>query len=458
MNDELKWRLWDSSFIVHHSSFIVHHSSFSLCSSLRACWPKRSFGCPPWRRRTSGRRANSCRIPTPPRRFSRRRATATWHPLLLRRPSRTSRRASATACSNSLLFDATWLAPGGANGLGDNDLELQAIFALPCPTINSPLVITPGYGVQYLQGPQHPDLPPQLQDGYVNFRWLSQVTPKLGLDLAITPSIFSDFDQQSSKAFRLPGHAAAAWTWNETTKLVLGAAYLDRFDVEVIPIGGVIWTPDDDTKFDLVFPHPKISRRNYWGGNCGDDVQDWVYIAGEFTGDQWAIRAQRRPRRSGRVERLPDHPRHGAEGHWRREFAFRDRLRFRPPHPLQQRHARLLSHRHRDAPRGIDVLREPNGTWTKRTVGTIDARRPADGTRSVPATFSPASSSTAANCGCWLRRPWSGRRGGPAARRNASRPGPPARCESVPMTIGTPKPFAAAHATSSKSSRDRMGV
>ena len=108
------------------------------------------------------------------------------------------------------------------------------------------------------------DLPPRLYDAYIDFRWLSQVTPKLGLDLAITPGVFSDFDQDSSKAFRLPGHAAAAWTWNETTKIVLGAAYLDRPDVEVIPIGGVIWTPNEDVKFDLVFPHPKISRRIYW--------------------------------------------------------------------------------------------------------------------------------------------------------------------------------------------------
>jgi hypothetical protein len=189
-----------------------------------------------------------------------------------------------------LLFDATWLAPGGANGMGMNDLELQGIFAVPCPTIDSPLVITPGFGVQYLQGPQDADLPPRLHDGYVDFRWLSQVTPKLGLDLAVTPGIFSDFEQSSSKAFRLTGHGAAAWTWNDTTKLVLGAAYLDRPDVEWIPIGGVIWTPDADTKFDLVFPHPRISRRNYWGGNYGNEVQDWVYIAAEFTGDAWAIR------------------------------------------------------------------------------------------------------------------------------------------------------------------------
>lgn len=190
-----------------------------------------------------------------------------------------------------VLFDSTWLAPGGVNGMGMYDLQLQAIFAMPCPTINSPLIFTPGFTVHYLQGPQPVDLPPRLYDAYIDFRWMSQVTPTLGLDLAVTPSIFSDFDQDSGKAFRLPAHAAAAWTLNETTKIVLGAAYLDRPDVEVIPIGGVIWTPNEEMKYDLVFPHPRIAHRICWSGEHGDQTQDWVYIAGEFLGDAWAIAA-----------------------------------------------------------------------------------------------------------------------------------------------------------------------
>ena len=189
-----------------------------------------------------------------------------------------------------VLFDATWLAPGRDDGMGSTDLELQTIFALPCPTRESPLVITPGFAVHYLEGPQGVDLPPRLHAGYTQFRWLSQVTPQLGLDLAITPGVFSDFNQESGDAFRLTGHGAVAWTWTETAKIVLGAAHLDRPDAEVIPIGGLMWTPHDDVKFDLVFPHPKISRRVYWGGQYGDAVQDWAYVAGEFAGDAWAIR------------------------------------------------------------------------------------------------------------------------------------------------------------------------
>jgi hypothetical protein len=189
------------------------------------------------------------------------------------------------------LFDAGWVPYRGDYGLGMTDLQLQGIFALPCPRRDTPLVLTPGFAVHYLDGPRQVDLPPQLHEGYLDVRWMAQVTPQLGLDVAVTPSIFSDFEQQSSKAFRLPAHAAAAWTLSETTKLVVGAAYLDRFDIEVIPIGGLIWTPCDDQKFDLIFPHPKFSQRiYYWLDRDDDKLQDWVYLAAEFNGDQWAIR------------------------------------------------------------------------------------------------------------------------------------------------------------------------
>ncbi len=189
-----------------------------------------------------------------------------------------------------VLFDGDWLAGGGSDGLGIEDLHLQGVFALPCPTRNSPLVMTPGFAVHFLQPPAAADLPPRIYDAVMQFRWLSQVTHALGLDLAVTPGVYSDFDQESSKAFRVSAHAAMAWTWTETAKLVLGAAYLDRPDVEAIPIGGLIWTPRNDWQFDLLFPEPKIAHRVAWTGQLGDDIQDWVYLRGEAAGDAWAIR------------------------------------------------------------------------------------------------------------------------------------------------------------------------
>jgi len=188
-----------------------------------------------------------------------------------------------------LVFCETYLPRWGADGFGINELDLKAYFALPCPKPTSPLLVIPGFAVQYLDGPRGVDLAPRIYAAYTEFRWMGQVRPRLGIELSITPGVFSDFEQDAGKAFRLPGHAAAAWTWNDTTKIVFGAAYLDRPDIEVIPIGGVIWKPHDDAEYEMVFPHPKLAHRVYWFGQYGRDVQDWLYLAAEFASDSWTL-------------------------------------------------------------------------------------------------------------------------------------------------------------------------
>ncbi len=189
-----------------------------------------------------------------------------------------------------LILTQTYLPRGGAqDGFGSYEYELKAIFGLPCPTITSPMLVTPGFSVQELNGPESVDLPARLYEAYTEFRWMSQVRPRLGVELAITPSLFSDFDQDDDRGFRLPGHGAAAWTWNDTTKIVFGAAYLDRPDIDVIPIGGVIWKPHDDAEYEMIFPNPKLAHRVYWFGQYEDKVQDWIYLAAEFGGDSWTI-------------------------------------------------------------------------------------------------------------------------------------------------------------------------
>ena len=81
------------------------------------------------------RRANWCRILIRRPQFFSRPARAT------RRGERFARRAATSAGRAqrrvpkiAVRSHVAW--PGGAGGMGDNDLELQGIFALPCPTID----------------------------------------------------------------------------------------------------------------------------------------------------------------------------------------------------------------------------------------------------------------------------------------------------------------------------------
>ena len=201
-----------------------------------------------------------------------------------------------------LIFTGGWLAGGnGGEELGTSDLDLKTILAFPIPSGDYPLIVTPGFAVHYLDGPTVQDLPARVYDAYAQFRWMRRLGPQLGIDLALTPGVFSDFEQSSDDAVRLTGYGAAQWTAAEDFKVVLGAAYIDRWSTDVLPICGVIWTPHEDVKFDLVFPHPRIARRIYPSGAYGDAVQTWLYVAGELGGGTWAIR------RSGGADDVVDY-------------------------------------------------------------------------------------------------------------------------------------------------------
>jgi hypothetical protein len=189
-----------------------------------------------------------------------------------------------------LIFDSTWLARGWGNGFGLTELELKTVLGLPVPSRRWPLVVTPGFAVRYLDGPEASDLPPRLYDATVQFRWWRRLAPRLGIDLAVTPGLSGDFQKSNDEALRIPSHVVGVFDWTPRTKIVLGASYPDREDVDVLPVGGLIWNPNDDVAFELVVPRPKIARRIYWPGASTDDVQDWAYVAGEFGGGTWAIR------------------------------------------------------------------------------------------------------------------------------------------------------------------------
>lgn len=189
-----------------------------------------------------------------------------------------------------LTFQSTWLAGGSGNdSFGMTDLELKTVLAVPIPSRDYPLILTPGFTTHYLDGPSVSDLPARVYDASLQFRWFRRFTPRLAMDLAVTPGVYGDFERDAGDALRVTGHGAAVYDWTPTTRLVLGVAYLDREDVGVLPVGGIIWKPNDEWEFKLVAPRPEIARRVYWFGQFGEQVKDWLYLAGEFGGDTWAI-------------------------------------------------------------------------------------------------------------------------------------------------------------------------
>ena len=184
-----------------------------------------------------------------------------------------------------IAFTATEL-PRGSSGLGISDLALQATFAFPAPTPDSPLVLTPAFEAQFLDGPTTPDLPARLYDASIQFRYLRKLCPNWGMDIAITPGWHGDFEPNDGQTFRLPARAILAYDWSPNLQLIGGLAYLDRDDVDFLPVAGVIWTPNEDTRLELLIPRPRIARRIC----CDCYAEYWGYIVGEFGGGSYGIR------------------------------------------------------------------------------------------------------------------------------------------------------------------------
>jgi hypothetical protein len=158
--------------------------------------------------------------------------------------------------------------------------------AVPLGSFENLLIATPGFDVDYLDGPIQVDTPPRLYNVGVDLMWRKQFNDRWGSMVAVRPGVASDF-QTSQDAFRITGRALATWQWvPERLSLLFGVVYLDRNDLPVLPGVGLIWTPSPDWRLDLIFPRPKLARRlAFWP----QQFEDWVYLGGSLGGRTWAV-------------------------------------------------------------------------------------------------------------------------------------------------------------------------
>ncbi len=172
--------------------------------------------------------------------------------------------------------------PAGEDGLGMTSLDIKQTFKFSRWPF---LFMTPRAGFHFLNAPAATDLPSNLYDfsldttAYlpINDRWTAQLT--------VVPSMFSDL-VASKDAFRMVGRGLVYYRWSPELQLAGGFMYLGRKDITALPAAGLIWTPSEDLKFDIMFPRPRIGYRY----SHGEMRERWVYATGELGGGSWAVR------------------------------------------------------------------------------------------------------------------------------------------------------------------------
>jgi hypothetical protein len=171
--------------------------------------------------------------------------------------------------------DMTWLV-GGGDTFGMFSLE-----SYPTLDVSKISGIVVGSGFHFLAGPVRTDMPPRLFDfqiGYQRRQWTSDT---IGYDIAARVGAFSDFEGSARKGIRFPAHAVGYYRCSPQLDVAFGVDYLDRDDISLLPVFGLILTPRDDLRLELVFPRPRIEVQI--------SPKRSLYLAGELGGGTWAI-------------------------------------------------------------------------------------------------------------------------------------------------------------------------
>ena len=137
-----------------------------------------------------------------------------------------------------------------------------------------------GLGIHFLAGPKQTDMPPRVYDFSIGY----QIRQRLGLltfDVSTAVMASSDFEGSAREGIRFPSHAVGYLSMGPTIDAVFGVDYLDRGDIKLLPVAGLIWIPNSKMRFEIVFPRPRVFFQFAESNR--------LYLAGDLGGGTWAI-------------------------------------------------------------------------------------------------------------------------------------------------------------------------
>jgi len=174
----------------------------------------------------------------------------------------------------------TEILPRGGTAFGVTSLGLK--FDL---VGKGPMWLTGNFGWNFLSGPNTAAIPPQTFDLGLELNYARKLNDLWGVHLNVSPLWATDFSNTSSDAFRVMAGGLITFQADAVTKLVAGITYLDRPDLNFLPIAGLKWMVTDNLELDMLVPRPKIA----WRFDKADVQEKWLFLAGEVGGGSWAV-------------------------------------------------------------------------------------------------------------------------------------------------------------------------
>lgn len=193
-----------------------------------------------------------------------------------------------TAPPPRMIYDsaitATRLAP--MDGFALSDVDLRSTLIIPVFIKGSPLRLVLGAGTTMVSAPAAINVPSELYNFTAEVRCLIPLKETWAVELGAGGGLFSDLSGSVGDGFRVTGRAIFIKEASPRLKYSFGVLYLGRKNLLAMPVAGLIYTPSDDYKVELLIPRPRVMRRIAMNGTR----EHWMYFGAEiFGGNTWAI-------------------------------------------------------------------------------------------------------------------------------------------------------------------------
>ena len=173
----------------------------------------------------------------------------------------------------------TTIIPATASDFGWFSLESTPFTKMKTIDCDNEFGFVSAMGIHFLRGPTSTPVESRLFDFAGGLQWRKQVNATFSFDVASSIGVYSDFEDSARDGIRLPSHAIGFLDMG-MADLVFGVEYLDRDDIKLLPVGGIVFR-NEFVRAELVFPRPRI--------DFSIDEDQSLFFKAQLGGGSWDI-------------------------------------------------------------------------------------------------------------------------------------------------------------------------
>lgn len=186
-----------------------------------------------------------------------------------------------------IAFSGGWLGATSRNDLSSTFASLGVTFGMPLGSMDNLLAVTPSFRCDWIDASSAIEVPSQLYDVSLDLFHTRKINDRWKMLAMVRPSYRSDF-RASRDSVKVFGLGVFIWDYvPDRLAVSLGAVYLGRSDIPALPVVGLTWTPNTQTRFEFQFPRTRALRRLR---KNGAESELWSYLTVGIGGNTWAVK------------------------------------------------------------------------------------------------------------------------------------------------------------------------